>query len=714
MSFLLSAAERRLPFLTRGDLQFVRVERRGERRYVVSDPLTREYFEISSLERAVLERLRRPATLSSVLETVRENSPTRRTTLAQVEQFVTQLYQQRLLLSESQGQGASLVAQSQDQRRSRLTQTSPLAIRLARIPVSRWLVQIDRVVGGAFSWLGGFLASALALAALAIVAARGDEIWAAATRPNSFGPFAWLLAVVFVKFWHELGHAVACRRMGAECGEIGVMLLVGLPTLYCDVSDTWRLPEKRRRMIVAAGGMAAELVLASICIIVWSRMEAGPIATWLCQLAIVCSLGTLLVNANPLLRYDGYYLVADAIDSPNLAQRAGEALREVCRRWFFGDAETDGEPRNLRRKTALVSYAVASRVYLLALLTGTGWALYVWSRRYGCESVALIAVGLVIVSAVRRALQPIIGTLRDPWRRGRLRLPRAAVAAVAVAIVLGGVWRLPIVRRVAAPCVVTLDAASPVFAQTSGALRYSVAAGTQVEQGDVLYRLADWDLERALVQQETLVQTLDLRCRQLATLRTFQTEAMQEMPAAEAQREAALQRLAEFRDLATRLVGHATQSGIMWSAPVRRVEHESDALQQWHGDLLDMRNRGAWVESGSLVGMVGDPRRVVVQAGVDQADAPAIREGLAVRIVCEDQPTHVWEGVVRSVSRRAQTDADATGRDATRYHVAVVELAPGGATLSPGMRGMVKIETYRATFGELVRRQFNRLFITPW
>lgn len=132
---------------------------------------------------------------------------------------------------------------------------------------------------------------------------------------------AWLgVALMIVKTLHELGHALAARRYGCRCREMGVQLFFLLPCLYTNVSEVWLVPSKWRRIAVSAAGMYVELFLAAVATIVWWLAEPGPLASIAWSVMLVASFGTLVLNGNPLMRYDGYYILADLAEVPNLEQ----------------------------------------------------------------------------------------------------------------------------------------------------------------------------------------------------------------------------------------------------------------------------------------------------------------------------------------------------------------------------------------------------------
>jgi len=144
----------------------------------------------------------------------------------------------------------------------------------------------------------------------------------------------WLVAAVLAgaKLLHELGHAFACKHFGGECREMGLLLLVFTPCLYCDVSDAWMIPNRWRRAAVDAAGMYVEGALAAASTLVWWNSEPG----WLNRICLmvmgVCGVSTLVFNGNPLLRYDGYFILSDVLNVPNLWQRSRAAVQSTAAR----------------------------------------------------------------------------------------------------------------------------------------------------------------------------------------------------------------------------------------------------------------------------------------------------------------------------------------------------------------------------------------------
>ena len=126
--------------------------------------------------------------------------------------------------------------------------------------------------------------------------------------------------LIVTKSIHELGHGLMCKHFGGECHEIGFMLLVMTPAMYCNTSDSWLLPNKWHRIAIGGAGMYVEIVMAAICTFIWWHTQPGVIHYMALNVIFLCSITTLLFNANPLLRYDGYYMLSDYLEIPNMGQ----------------------------------------------------------------------------------------------------------------------------------------------------------------------------------------------------------------------------------------------------------------------------------------------------------------------------------------------------------------------------------------------------------
>lgn len=184
------------------------------------------------------------------------------------------------------------------------------------------------------------------------------------------------ITLCFTKVLHELGHAYTCKRFGARVATMGVAFLVMMPVLYTDTSGAWKLTRHRQRMAIGAAGMLTELTLAAWATLAWSFLPDGMLRSAAFMLATTTWIMTLAINLSPLMRFDGYFLLSDWLQIPNLQQRGFAIGRWRMREWLFGlgDAPPEPFPRWLQR--TLVGYAFCVWVYRFFLFTGIAILVY--------------------------------------------------------------------------------------------------------------------------------------------------------------------------------------------------------------------------------------------------------------------------------------------------------------------------------------------------
>lgn len=251
------------------------------------------------------------------------------------------------------------------------------------------------------------------------------------TAAGNFLLFAAIL--ILVKSLHELGHALMCRHFGGHCHEMGIMLLVFTPCLYSNVSHAWMIPEKSRRIAISTAGIAVELVLAAACGLLWWFSEPGYFNTLCLYVMLICSVSTLLLNANPLLRFDGYYVLSDWLEIPNLGQRSTTILRQRLLHWFAGVDPRDDAPNDRAGQRGLMAYAILSIGYRLVLTAGILWFLYQALEPRGLGLVGQMLAWVVLANMLLRPAADAWNFLHDPIRSGKVNWRR-------LMLVSAGAW----------------------------------------------------------------------------------------------------------------------------------------------------------------------------------------------------------------------------------------------------------------------------------
>lgn len=356
----------------RDDLIWLRNGTKGLDRWTLQDPSSGEFYYFTGIEKDVMELFRGDKSLLEIHETLRLTKPGTDWTIEKLFSFLQVLLFNNLVLSDQFGKGkqlSTLVQRKSYQRRLGWL-AQPLSIRIPLFrphyvlkllqPMERCLFHPATI--GLVLLLGSLVLGFAALQWNEMVASlppvesliRGDRI-------------IWMLvALALIKSLHELGHAMACHKYAGTCGEIGLMLLVFTPCLYCDVSPSWMVKNRWQRVTIALAGIYIELILALVAILCLMFVPSEVVRAIAVYIFVVCSMGTLLLNGNPLVKYDGYFALSDLLGVPNLSDQAREATSYAFVRFFAKNSPT---PPTLDFSSAfLVGYWSLATVYRLLLL----------------------------------------------------------------------------------------------------------------------------------------------------------------------------------------------------------------------------------------------------------------------------------------------------------------------------------------------------------
>jgi len=322
---------------------------RGRDWWIVEDPATNQYFRMNRPAYRFVGLLDGRRSVGEVwtlcAQTLDVEAPTQGEAIA----LLGQLYAANLLSTEggTLSGDAEALFRRYGRRRTLETQSRLASFLSLRIPLfdpDRLLGALAGALGWVFSVWGLVIWAAMVAMGVAALAGRWEELARASSRAMSGENLPWLYgAFVVAKVVHELAHGVACKVFGSREGAggevhaMGVMLLVLLPAPYVDATSAWGLRSKWRRITVGGAGMLAEVALAAAAAMVWTRAAEGSVvAAVAANVIFIAGVSTVLFNANPLLRYDGYYMLSDWLEAPNLQQRSREFIKGVVKRRVWG------------------------------------------------------------------------------------------------------------------------------------------------------------------------------------------------------------------------------------------------------------------------------------------------------------------------------------------------------------------------------------------
>ena len=728
-----TATTRSVPLRKRPDLAVSQQCFAHRRYWVLKDPVSLRYARLSEQEYAIWQMLDGRASLEDIKRDFEKQFAPFQLTYQQLQGFLGDLHRKGLVVAGVAGQGEQLFRRDRQRRGRELRQTlaGVLAIRFRGVnpdPLLGWLHSICHPLFSRWAVGGTML---LALVAIALVAVQFDVLRA---RLPDFRAFfgatniAWIaLALAATKILHELGHGLACKHFGGRCHELGMMFLVFVPCLYCNVSDAWMLPNKWHRVAITAAGVWVEVTLASVCTILWWFSEPGLLNTLCLNTMFVCSVSTLLFNGNPLLRYDGYYVLSDLVETPNLWQQSRDYLRSLARRCCLGVEQYEDLAWLHLRRGWLALYGVASTVYRWAVLAGIVLFLFEVLRPRRLQVLAQSIMAVVIVGILAVPMSQGWQFARNPSNRRRIRPGRFATTCLVLLALGAALCCLPVPFSVTAPAILEPEDADRVYVTVAGELAVvNVKPGDTVRKSDPLATLLDIELTREvkrlegdLLQQQTRLDSLQAR-------RSMDPDTSVQIPAAQKMLDDIRRRLKKSRREHDKLALAAPSPGMVLPPPhVPDQSSETGRLSPWSGTPLDETNHGCFLETGTLLCMIGNPNRLEAVVYVDQADVQFVSTGQRVRLRLDTLPGRVIEGVIAEVAKKdarvaprelatddlpVRVGPDGIARPIQAAYQARVSLDTHDFRLPIGSRGTAKIVAAPQSLGRRLYRYLSRTF----
>jgi putative peptide zinc metalloprotease protein len=470
--------------------------------------------------------------------------------------LLSQLHSADLLQAEAPPDARELFERLSTQQRSRLWRTllNPMAVRIPLWDPDAFLERSLPLVRPLLGWFGGVLWLLVVVPAVVLAAQHWTDLTENLSDRLLAAESLLLIGLIYpvIKLLHELGHAYTTKVFGGEVHELGVMLLVLFPTPYVDASAAAGFRGKYRRVTVGAAGMLVELFLAGLAMYVWLAVEPGLVRAVAFNVMLIAGLSTIVFNGNPLLRYDGYYILADLIEIPNLAIRAARFWGHLIDRYIFRTEGALSFPATLGERVWFLIYGPASFVYRLFIMLAI--ALYVGG--------AYLAVGVVLAvwTVFSSVIVPAWKALAHVCASPRLRRNRRRAAGITFGALAGSVAALlwiPWPLHTTTEGVIWLPETAIVRAGTDGfARRLMIEPGTQVRVGDPLIETDEPTLKAQIETGRWRVEELEA---QLATER-FTDRSQAEITRTELGQARA--ELARSTERAARLMAHSRADGM--------------------------------------------------------------------------------------------------------------------------------------------------------
>src|SRR3954453_7051305 len=479
----------------------------GMTHYVIKDPLALKYFRFKIGEFFLLQQFDGNQTLQDVKKAFERKYRPQTISIEDLTRFVAQLHEAGIILIDSPEQAKVLIRRRR-KNRWRKVWAFMANILFIKIPI----IDPERMLTGMypyFRWIfTRFFVTAsvgLMLAAVTLVISQWDLFYSKLPEFQSFFNwwtiFSFWISLALVKIIHEFGHGLTAKHYGGEVHEMGMLFLVLTPALYCDVTDSWLLPNKWKRIWISAAGIYVECFLASIATFVWWNTEQGLLNSLSLATMFICSVNTILFNANPLLRYDGYYVMADWLEIPNLRIKSTQFFTYLFQEKVLGLELPVQSYMPRSRRFLFVFYAVASYLYRWVVTFSILFFLYKFLQPYKLGSIsAMMAIGS-LVPLVGMPFYQMFKFVRTPGRMRKVKKARVAVFAVAFVSIVAMILLIPTPLRVQGTLVLTAAKPEEIYAEVPGRMvELKVRDGEWVKAGTVLATLSNPEKARELLQ----------------------------------------------------------------------------------------------------------------------------------------------------------------------------------------------------------------------
>jgi len=716
---MVASNQRPIPLRKRADLVVAKIDYLGVGYQVIKDPIALKYHRLQLEQYRILELLDGKRSLEAVRDDLKAEFPTLQITLSDIQQLITDLHKKGMVVSDRAGQGPSVVRERQKTRKEKIKQTfmSLLSLRLPGWDPERTLRWMHPLVNWIFHPAVVTVCMIFVVSSWLVLAANLEEFHGRLPEFQSF--FGWpnlifLWATLGIaKIIHEFGHGLSCTHYGGECHEMGVMMLVFSPCLYCDVSDSWMLKNKWHRIIIGAAGMYIEIILSAVAIYVWWLTKPGLLHHLALNTFFVTTITTVIFNANPLMRFDGYYMMSDYLEIPNLRQKSEKLLKEAFS-WYCLGIESRPDPFMPETgKAWFVTYAIAAWCYRWVVLFSISMFLYTVLKPYDLQS---LGVTMLIFSmsgiffAMFRSIYQIIATPRmEPMSKTKM-----AISGIVFGGVLWVAFSTPIPWYHEAACVLEPKGVVTVPAPVAGqivlpenyrAYYESIAAfeknirpdiqpkadstdpsvllidpdavhllagmptpeeyahipqnGDRLKKGDVIAILEQPEDYRR--RDDLFRRTAELYLRSLEIARYDKINYVKGATDALAQALNLQETIRELVKLNVQRVVRAPADGVLVAAK-RVAEQPASAidpmkLKAWNGTPLDPENAGCRLEAGQELVSVAPSDKLQAVLYIDQGDRDDLNGEMEVEIKLDHLADITWLTKVNQVSLKGEVMA---------------------------------------------------------
>ena len=675
----------------------------GSPTWVIVDPVRGKYFQIGWAAYQILSRWS-GLSAEAVLAQIRAET-TCRATMQDIDDLLKFLYGNHLMREPPQGGYRAYAAQVEAARPQWLMWLVHhyLFFQIPLVRPDRFLRATLPFVEWFFSKWVAWTISFIGLAGVYLVSRQWDTF--TATVLHFFTPRGlalYVLCLAIVKVFHELGHAYTATRYGCRVPTMGIAMMVMVPMLYSDTSDAWKLTSRRQRAAIGAAGMIVECALAALAIFAWNFLDDGVARSLMFIMATTSLMVGVAINLSPFMRFDGYYVLSDLLDIPNLQDRAFAFGRWQLRRLLLGLDMPMPEPIVAAQRRFLIWFAWGVWAYRFMLFLGIAFVVYHFFFK-------LLGLILFAVEIGWFILLPIVSELKAWWTlRGAMRERSRAWVSVGILAFLLAMLFIPWSDRISLPAVLESTPHATIYAPASGRIvELAVKEGRRVGVGDRLVALESPVLEKDMALTRKRVEVEQLRGKR-------QFVDRQELTKHQVTLETLKTHLSQLEGLLQQ------QQNLSLTAPIAGVVT----------DRAEALHVGQWINKELPLAYVVDPAGEELHALAPETETGYLHTGQSARFIPQgaDRPSleaHVVE--IRDADESSFTvpylaslyggdvpvreDANRRLKPETSVYRVTLHLVRPPPRWNQAVRGIVLIKGPRISFAQRVWQRSARILI---
>lgn len=677
----------------------------GSPTYNVFDPIAAQYYKISWAEATILQLYRPGMTLEDLLQVVAQKT-TLQVTVEQIIIFFEDAARSNLTLSYRSAEALWLQKESRRINPFKWLVYHYLYIRVPILSPDRFLARTLPHVKFLFSPMALKIYLVITFLGLFTLINRFDEYIHTFTYFfNWQGAVYYVMAILSIKIIHEFSHAYVAKNFSVRVPTMGIAFIVLWPVLYTDVTDGWKLPRRRDRLAISIAGVTSELILAGLSTLGWSVTNSGPLQSVFFIVSSTTWVTSVLINLNPAMRWDGYYLLCDLWGVDNLQPRAFAMTRWRLRKWLWGlDVPPPEDNFSTKREAGLVIYTFYTWIYRLVLYTAVALFVYTIFAK-------VLGIILFILEVTVFIIAPFVSEGKQLYklRKSMKRNPRSITTLVILGLVLA--WFIvPLPHSKTFPAITAPVGEQVVYVPQDGVIqKIFVKRGDKVTPGSPLVTIFSEQLENQIEQKKMEKEILEEQIRILGGI----NKAKERIPEKVAELESANALLNSLKD----------------KAGLNTLKSEVTGTVYYWDDKLAPHQP---VSQNKILGRIGDPKKIKVAFFVPEGDLKFIRVNSAakfeprtggpsypgtilsinpsrVSVLFYPQLASVHGGPLPVVEKG--NGEQSSLQMVESYYMVDLELAASNAQLPFGMVGQVR---YRGPWYSMLVELLSRLVSILW